>query len=359
MKKAILVLSDGTTYEGTGFGAESVRVGELVFCTGMTGYQEALTDPSYAGQILAMCYPLIGNYGVSADDSESKHIWVEGFAVREACAEPQHARSVKTIDRFLEDEGTGGISGIDTRALVRRIRSHGVMPAAIAVYDGKAPDAGDLLAKARALDYGKIDFVERVSCKNAEELVAKKEERRVVLLDCGAKGSIAKELLARNVSVTIVPAKTSSEQILSYEPDGLLVSNGPGDPALLGYAIATLRELLGKLPVFGVCLGHQILTHAVGGSTYKLKFGHRGANHPVKELRSGRITITTQNHGYASDAKSLPKGVEITHVNCNDGTVEGMRCIELPAFSVQYHPEANPGPYDSKYLFDTFKEMMK
>ncbi len=357
MKHAFLVLSDGSAYRGSGFGAEASRAGELVFSTSMTGYQEALTDPSYAGQILLMAYPLIGNYGISRADSESAKIHAEGFAVRESCKEPQHALSEKTLDRFLEDNGVPGISGIDTRALVRKIRDKGVMPACLAAYSGKAPDAEELAEKAKSLDYSGIDFVKEVTCGRAETISPEKYDKKVVLLDCGAKGSIAKELVSKGVSVTIVPASTPANDILAYEPDGFVISNGPGNPALLSYAINTTRDLLGKLPIFGICLGNQILAHALGGTTYKLPFGHRGANQPVKDLRTGRVFITTQNHGFA--VRDLPAGAEVTHRNCNDGTVEGLAHADLRAFSVQYHPEANPGPYDSRHLFNDFLGMIR
>ena len=356
-KKALLVLRDGSCFRGSGFGAEATSVGELVFNTGFCGYQEALTDPSYAGQILTLTYPLVGNYGVNSEDFESEKVQVGGFVVREVCNEPQHMKSREGLDGFLERFGVPGIYGVDTRAIVRRIRNAGVMPSCLSVYSGREPEYGELLEKARKLDYSKIDFVELVASKKRKEY-AVRGEKKVVLIDCGVKMSIVRELLKRNISVIQVSPKTSSKEILSLKPDGIVISNGPGDPALLGYIAKTTRELMRKLPIFGICLGHQIIAHAVGGKTFKLKFGHRGSNHPVKELESGRVYITSQNHGYAVDAKSLPKEFVVTHTNCNDGTVEGMRHKELPVFSVQYHPEANPGPLDSRYLFDKFKDVI-
>jgi carbamoyl-phosphate synthase small subunit len=350
-KKALLVLRDGSVFSGRGFGAEATSVGELVFNTNFCGYQESLTDPSYAGQILTATYPLIGNYGVNSNDFESDKIQVSGFVIRELCKRPSHMDSKETLDEFLKDFNVPGIYNVDTRAIVRRIRSLGVMPACISVYS-RRQDVKVLLKKAMELDYSKIDFVGKVTTKKRKEYAA--GEKRVVLIDCGVKMSIIRELLSRNISVVSVPAGTSTREVLSLEPDGILISNGPGDPALLSKLSKTTGELMRKLPVFGICLGHQVIAHAVGGKTFKLKFGHRGGNHPVKDLESGRVYITSQNHGYAVDERSLPKGFVITQRNLNDMTVEGMRHKELPVFSVQYHPEANPGPLDSRYLFDKF-----
>lgn len=356
--KGVLVLKDGSIYAGEGFGAEAVAVGELVFSTTMTGYQEALTDPSYAGQILMPTYPLIGNYGVNEEDYESRRIWARGFVVRERCEGFEHAKARGSIDEFLKRFGVPGISGLDTRAIVRKIRSQGVMPACIAAYEGEV-DFNALLAKARALDYSSIDFVREVSEQGAKVYGKGQSGKKVVLIDCGTKMNIVRELDARGVQVVSVNCTASADEIRKHEPDGLLISNGPGDPALLGYVASTVKQFIGRMPVFGICLGIQVLAHAVGGKTYKLKFGHRGANHPVKDLASGRVRITTQNHGFAVDAKSLPKEYVITQVNGNDGTVEGMRHESLPVFAVQYHPEAHPGPRDSEYLFDEFVKMMK
>ena len=352
-RKGVLVLGDGSVYYGAGFGASAVSVGELVFNTSMTGYQEALTDPSYAGQILTLTYPLVGNYGISDTDFESDAIHARGFVVREACAHPVHSKSKESIDSFLKRNDVPGIAGIDTRALVRKLRSFGVLPACIAVDSGKM-DVRELLEKARGLDYSAINFVEQVSPKGAREFGP--GAKTVVLIDCGAKMSIIRELLKRNVRVVALPHDVKVGGILKYEPDGVVISNGPGDPARLGYIARTVRCLMKKLPVFGICLGNQILARAGGARTYKLKFGHRGSNHPVKDLRTGRVYITSQNHGFAVDERTLPREFEVTHINCNDGTVEGIRHKKLPAYAVQYHPEANPGPYDSGYLFDEFVE---
>ncbi|RLG20040.1 carbamoyl phosphate synthase small subunit [Candidatus Micrarchaeota archaeon] len=354
--KAVLVLKDGSVYKGKGFGAEAGAVGELVFSTCMTGYQEALTDPSYAGQILMPTYPLIGNYGVNEEDSESRHIWARGFVVRERSGYYEHARAKESIHEFLKRNGIPGISGIDTRAVVRKIRKEGVMPACLATYE-KEVDYKELLEKAKGLDYSSNDFVREVSEKGVKEYGG--GEKSIVLIDCGVKQNIIRELNARKVKVLSVNCTTKAEEIRKLEPDGIVISNGPGDPNLLGYVASALKPFIGKLPVFGICLGLQVLAHAVGGKTYKMKFGHRGANHPVKELRSGKVRITTQNHGFAVDPKSIPKDYEITHVNVNDNTVEGMRHKSLPVFAVQYHPEAHPGPRDSEYLFDEFVKSMK
>ena len=355
-KKAVLVLSDGSVFHGEGFGAVGTRAGELVFNTSMTGYQEALTDPSYAGQILTLAYPLIGNYGIDNTSFESSNVWVEGFVVKEACFSPSHRNSAKGIDEFLSEHGIPGISGLDTRAVVRRIRSFGVLPACISVYEGDA-DEGELLKMAREVNYSETDFVAKVTSKNVKEWG--EGEKSVALIDCGTKLSIIRELNKRNVRAISVPAFTSSAEILSNDVDGIVISNGPGDPALLGDISKNISELFGKLPIFGVCLGNQLLGQAGGAKTYKLPFGHRGSNQPVIELESKRVYITSQNHGYAIDERTLPKEFEVSHRNCNDGTVEGITHKELPIFSVQYHPEASPGPRDSSYLFDKFVKCLR
>ncbi len=350
------MLSDGSVFQFPGFGAYSTRIGELVFNTSMTGYQEALTDPSYAGQILTFTYPLVGNYGISKDDFESSKIQAEGFVVREVCDAPVHSNSVRTLDRFLEDEGVPGISQLDTRAIVRKIRNVGVMPAALQVAEKeKEIDTDALLAKAKSLDYSKINFVERVSRKEPETIGS--GSKTCVLLDCGVKMGIVRELNKRGIEVVILPYNSTPEEILSYSPDGILYSNGPGDPALMQKEAQGMKELF-DYPIFGICLGCQLMGQAAGGKTYKLKFGHRGANHPVLDRNLDKVVITTQNHGFALSEEGL-SGFRVTHVNCNDGTVEGIEHEELPIFSVQYHPEANPGPQDSGYLFDKFKKMMK
>jgi len=357
--KGILVLKDGSVYNGEGFGAEAVSVGELVFSTAMTGYQESLTDPSYAGQILMPTYPLIGNYGVNDEDNESEKIWVRGFVVRERCERENHAKSSMNVDAFLKKYNVPGVSGLDTRAIVRKIRTEGVMPAAIAAYDdGEEVDVVKLMEKAKALDYSSIDFVREVTCKE-KKVYNEGGKKKVALIDCGVKMSIVRELVARNCEVVRLPATASEKEIVACEADGIVVSNGPGDPALADYAAKSIKPFFGKKPILGICLGIQILAWAVGGRTYKLKFGHRGINHPVKDLTSGKVRITTQNHGFSVDAKSLPKEYEVTQVDLNDGTVEGIRHRELPITAVQYHPEANPGPRDSLYVFDEFVKQMK
>lgn len=349
--KGVLVLSDGSIYCGQGFGAETIAVGELVFHTAMTGYQESLTDPSYAGQILLPTYPLIGNYGVNAEDFESKKIHVAGYAVREQCIHPVHRKNAKTIDAFLKEFSIPGVSGLDTRSIVRKIRSQGVMPACVACYSDEL-NIAELIERAKKFDYSSFDFVEKVSTQKNEAF--KKSGKHVVLIDCGVKANITRELNSRNISVTAVNYKAKAEEILALEPDGLLISNGPGDPAVMAETASTVRKLFSKLPIMGICLGHQIIAHAGGGKTFKMKFGHRSANQPVKDLQTNKVFITTQNHGFAVDEKTLPKELKVSQINCNDGTVEGLQHKELPIFSAQYHPEAHPGPRDTSFLFDEF-----
>lgn len=353
-KKATLVLSDGSVFHGMGFGANARRVGEIVFTTNMTGYEESLTDPSYAGQILVSTYPLIGNYGTQKDWCESNRMQVEGYAVRELCRTPRHAKSAAALHKRMEDAGIPGICGIDTRCLVRKIRTVGVMPACLSVSE-RDEDAQELLALAKKLDYSKINFVEKVSVGKATSYG--KGNRRVVLLDYGVKMGIVRELNSRGVEVVVVPFSTTAEEVLSYSPAGVVVSNGPGDPSLLVKESLELKKLY-HLPMFGICLGIQLLAQSAGARTFKLKFGHRGGNHPVLDIGANRVAITTQNHGYAVEEKTIPKEFEVTHRNLIDGTVEGMRHNELPIFAVQYHPEANPGPCDSKHLFDKFVKMI-
>ncbi len=353
--KAVLVLSAGSIFFGKGFGATERRVGEIVFTTNMTGYEESLTDPSYAGQILVSTYPLIGNYGMQPEWCESSQIQVEGYAIRELCASPKHVKSASNLGKRMEDAGIPGIWGIDTRFLARQIRKSGVMPACLSVYD-KEEDTQELLSMARELDYSKVNFVEKVSVGEAKSFG--KGSKKVVLIDYGVKMGIVRELNKRNVEVIVVPFNTGAEEMMGFKPDGILASNGPGDPALLVKESGELKKLFGKLPLFGICLGNQLLGQAAGAKTYKLKFGHRGGNHPVLDIRENRVTITTQNHGFAVDEKTLPHEFEVTHRNLIDGTVEGIMHRELPIFAVQYHPEANPGPCDSKYLFDKFVAML-
>ena len=356
-KQALLVLSDGTVFPGRGFGASARKVGEAVFTTNMTGYEECLTDPSYAGQILTMTYPLIGNYGMSRDWCESSKMHVEGYVIRELCREPRHVKSGKSLQRRMEEEGVPGIWGLDTRAVVRKIRSSGVMPACIAVFDkgdGTA-EKDEMLELAKKLDYSKINFVEKVSIGKATSFG--RGRKRVVLIDYGVKMGIVREMNKRGVEVVVVPWNASAEEILAFSPKGIIACNGPGDPAMLMKQTEELKKLM-HLPIFGICLGNQLLGQAAGAKCYKLKFGHRGGNHPVMDLREKKVIITTQNHGYAVDEKGLGKEWRVTHTNLTDGTVEGIAHKELPIFAVQYHPEANPGPCDSKYLFDRFAAMI-
>lgn len=353
--RAKLALEDGTIFEGIAFGAKGERAGEVVFNTGMTGYQEILTDPSYCGQIVTMTYPLIGNYGINDDDFESRRPFVRGFVVREFCQEPSNWRARQTIAEYLEENGIVGIAGIDTRALTRRIRIHGAMRGIITTED-LSPQ--ELMEKVQAVpDISSQDLVAEVTIKESYRLEGGRF--RVVLMDFGAKLNIARELHRRGCDVTVVPAYTPAEEILALEPDGIMLSNGPGDPQQVPYAVETVRRLIGKKPIFGICLGHQIIGIALGAATYKLKFGHRGSNHPVKDYLTGKVYITSQNHGFVVDDRTLPDDVIVTHRNLNDGSVEGLMHRELPLFSVQYHPEAAPGPWDSAYLFDRFIEMME
>ena len=351
--RATLVLNDGTVLKGTGFGAKAERSGELVFNTSMTGYQEALTDPSYAGQILLMTYPLIGNYGTNPHEQESDLVHPSGFAIRQFSPDTEHRQSEGGIHEFLKGMGVPGISGIDTRMVVRHIRDKGVMPAVLSVSDSE-PDMSRLRKKLD-FDYSAIDFVSKVSVKEPK-VFGKGGGKRVALIDYGVKMGIVRELVNRKCEVHVLPSSSSASDVRAHEPDGILLSNGPGDPAILSSAHGTIRGLEGYKPIFGICLGHQLLAHAFGGDTHKLKFGHRGANHAVLDKRSGRTVITTQNHGFA--VGKIPPGFELTHINVNDKSVEGMADAKRRIFSVQYHPEASPGPHDSKYLFDEFMKMM-
>ena len=354
-QKAILVLEDGSVYEGYSFGAEVSAYGEVVFNTSMTGYQEMLTDPSYAGQILVPTYPLIGNYGVNEQDFESRRIQVRGFVVREECWQPSHWQSTTTVHQYLEDNGIPGVYGVDTRALTRRLRSQGVMMGAIAVDQSPEEALGQLKGLPR---YDDTDFVREVTTAEPYQWEPSRNESdsepHIVVLDCGLKYNILRLQCQQGCHVTVVPCTTSSEEILSLEPDGILLSPGPGDPDLLDYLAETVRGLVGKKPMMGICLGNQIFHKAFGGRHFKLKFGHRGGNHPVRELATGAVHITAQNHGYAADPSTLSDELEITHINLNDGTVEGLRHKELPIFSIQYHSEASPGPLDNVYLFTKF-----
>ena len=360
--KAILALADGTVFEGEQFGATGETVGEVVFNTSMTGYQEILTDPSYKGQIVTMTYPLIGNYGCNEADVESIGPQVEGFVVREYSAYYSNWRSKWSLGSYLAEHDIIGIQGIDTRALTRRLRVHGVMNGCLSTEDLN-PES--LVTKAKAW-HGLVgwDLVQRVTCLNSYAWQRPEENNsppkyRVIALDFGIKYNILRQLTEHGCEVQVVPARTTAEEILAAEPDGVFLSNGPGDPMPIDYAIQTIRTLMGKKPIFGICLGHQLLGLALGGKTFKLKFGHRGANQPVKHLETDRVEITAQNHGFCVDIDSLPNSVDVTHVNLNDDTLEGIQHREYPIFSVQYHPEASPGPHDASYLFSRFTEMME
>ncbi len=350
MKKGYLILQDGRVFEGVRFGAETDTVGELVFTTGMCGYIETLTDPSYAGQIVMQTYPLIGNYGIIREDFEGA-CCVRGYVVREWCDAPSNFRTDCDLDTFLKEQGVPGLYGVDTRELTRIIREHGVMNAAIC--DEVPADLTPIET------YAVTGVVEAVSCREASVHPAEGEERfRVSLLDYGAKRNIVRELQKRGCTVTVLPATTSAEEILAADPNGVMLSNGPGDPAENVYQIEQIRKLLGKVPMFGICLGHQLTALAAGGSTYKLKYGHRGVNQPVRDVEGVRTYITSQNHGYAVDSDTVKLG-RVRFANANDGTCEGIDYPELKAFTVQFHPEACTGPKDTSFLFDQFVELMK
>ncbi len=358
MKKAILLLADGKIFTGTVFGAEGETVGEVCFNTGMTGYQEILTDPSYCQQIVTMTAPHIGNYGINFEDIESDNIQVAGFVVKEESPIVSNWRSKSSLGEYLRSENITGIQGIDTRALTIHIRDNGAMNGIISAID---MDIKSLKEKLNAVpDMEGLDLAKDVSCE--KKYSWKKNQigkYNVVAIDFGIKYNILRLLENHNCNITVLPANVSSAEIFALNPDGVFLSNGPGDPAAVKYAIETVKAIIGKIPIFGICLGHQILAIALGAKTFKLKFGHRGINHPVKNIETGIIEITSQNHGFAVDLDSLPKNVISTHINLNDNTSEGIRCAELAAFSVQYHPESNPGPHDSRYLFKNFIELMK
>ncbi|HRK20359.1 MAG TPA: glutamine-hydrolyzing carbamoyl-phosphate synthase small subunit [Fimbriimonadaceae bacterium] len=363
---AHLILSDGAVFEGKALGAVGETAGEVVFNTGMTGYQEILTDPSYAGQIVMLTYPLIGNYGINEDDFESDRLQPTGFIVREACDQPSNWRSAKTLHQLLEERGMVAIQGLDTRAITKRIRSAGVTMGAITTGDPQA--AFDKLKTGQT--YDETDFVYSVTTKapykwgrsGRESVEAPDDEQRprLAVIDCGLKFNILRRFWQAGCRPIVLPATATAEEVLAWNPDGILLSPGPGDPARLGPVVETVKGLLGKRPMFGICLGNQLLCQAVGGTTFKLKFGHRGSNHPVKDLQTGKVTITSQNHGYAVSPETL-KGTAavVTQINVNDETVEGIAVPDLNASSIQYHPEAAPGPWDSRPYFPEFVERMK
>jgi carbamoyl-phosphate synthase small subunit len=357
--KAILLLEDGTVFPGENFGAQGEVFGEVVFNTSITGYQEIITDPSYKGQIVTMTYPLIGNYGVNVEDVESRQPWLEGFVVKELSTVRSNWRSSLSLDEYLKKNNIVGIQGIDTRALTRHIRLHGAMPAAISTKDFTEQGLMKKLKAAPRLEG--VDLVKEVTCNASYEWKekGKAKDYKVVVLDCGVKFNILRNLSRIGARAQVVPAKTSAEDILKLKPDGVLLSNGPGDPAAVTYVIETVRQLIGRVPIFGICLGHQMLGLALGGETFKLKFGHHGGNHPVKDLKTGKIAITAQNHGFCVKIKSIAcKGTVLTHLNLYDHTAEGLENKKLKLFSVHYHPEAGPGPHDAEYLFYKFKDLM-
>ena len=388
MSKAILALEDGRSFEGEAFGATGSSFGEACFNTSMTGYQEVLTDPSYRGQIVAMTYPLIGNYGINELDNESKGPHVRGFVIEELCEAPSNWRSETSLDEYLAANNIIGIQGIDTRALTKHLREAGAMRALLTTEDitpedacAKAADSPsmvgmDYVKEVTAAEPYRWDPEDQLSREwtlpnltlrpddvqaNGEDhfLPLPEPKYHIVAYDFGIKHNILRNLRQHGFTVDVVPATTSAADVLARNPEGVFLSNGPGDPDALDYIHGEIRELLGKVPIFGICLGHQILSHALGGSTFKLKFGHRGGNQPVKDLRSGKVSITSQNHGFAVDGEKLPEEVEITHINLNDNTVEGLRHKVHPAFSVQYHPEAAPGPHDAAYFFDEFAKLIE
>jgi carbamoyl-phosphate synthase small subunit len=370
-KKAILVLEDGSVYEGHSFGSTTTTYGEVVFDTSMAGYQEMLTDPSFAGQILVPTYPLIGNYGINEFDFESKQIQVRGLAVREHCPRPSHWQSTRTLHEFLLAYGIPGITGIDTRALTRHIRLEGAMMGTVT----SEMTAEEALEELKTLPrYDVTDFVRQVSTEKAYEWqsnmpatatmpclslrgASATKQSHIAVIDYGLKYSILRILSRLGCQATAIPCTASAKDILALNPDGIVLSPGPGNPALLGDIADTVRKLLGRKPIMGICLGHQLIGKALGAQTFKLKFGHRGGNHPVRDLATDRVYITAQNHGYALDPNTLKGGLEISQINLNDGTVEGLRHRDLPILSIQYHSEAAPGPLDSMHLFERFLEM--
>lgn len=355
--KGYLVLEDGTVFQGRSFGAETERTGEVVFNTSMVGYVKSLTDPSYKGQILCNTFPMQGNYAVSDSWMQSDRIQAEGFLVRSYSDFSWHMKGEKSLSDFLKEHGTPALTGIDTRELTRKLRTHGVMNGIISIGES---DPDELLEKVKkAPKMGEEDLVKKVTCKEPFVREPRKQEGKVALVDLGVKRSIISNLVSRGMKVTVFPADTDYKRILDSDPDGLVFSPGPGDPAVLDYVRNTIKKLYDKFPLYGICLGHQVLGLAAGGKTEKLKFGHRGANQPVKDLKKNWVVITSQNHGYVVNAESVSDSFDITHINLNDRTVEGMIHKELPVFTTQFHPEASPGPWDSLYMFDDFVRVVK
>jgi carbamoyl-phosphate synthase small subunit len=367
--QAKLALEDGTVYTGRAFGATGEKFGEVVFNTSMTGYQEVLTDPSYTGQIVCMSYPLIGNYGINSEDTESTRARVEGFIVRECSPVVSNYRATGDLDSYLREQGVVGLEGIDTRALVRRLRVVGAMKGILSTTD---LDSVSLVAKARAspsivgrdlvrevVPPGPFHWQQGFSNSLVSYLPPRPATHHVVALDYGMKHNILRCLVQVGCRVTVLPGTATADEVKAHNPDGVFLSNGPGDPAPLRYAVDTIRDLIGYKPMFGICLGHQLLGLSLGAETFKLKFGHRGANQPVLNQVTNKVEITTQNHGFAVRVDNLPADLEPTHINLNDHTLEGMRHRHLPIFSVQYHPEASAGPHDSSYLFEQFRKMME
>ena len=358
-KHAFLVLEDGSIYEGYSFGSQDTTYGEVVFNTSMAGYQEMLTDPSYAGQILVLTYPLIGNYGVNDAYFESKQVQVRGLVAREHCPVPSHWQSISSLHEFLQSNGIPGLDGVDTRALTRRLRSAGVM---MGILTSEMTPAEALRELNDLPRYDSTDFVKQVASDKKyqwESTSGANLVHHIVIVDMGLKYNIARILAQLGCLVTVVPCTMAVDEILNLKPDGIVLSPGPGDPALLDYMTETVRKLVHQKPVMSICLGHQLIGTAFGAKTFKLKFGHRGGNHPVRDLASGRVHITTQNHGYAVDADSLKGGLEVSQINLNDGTVEGLQHRELPIISIQYHSEGSPGPQDNVYLFNRFLELVR
>ena len=370
---AYLILEDGSKFDGERLGAEGMAVGEVVFNTSMTGYQEMLTDPSYGGQILMPTYPMIGNYGINGRDWESGRIQVRGFVVRQDCDKPSNPDSVMTVDEYLRIHDIPGVSGVDTRAITRRLRNRGVM---MGVVTSDADVEVALAAINAAPRYGEEDVVAQVSVpqatpwrgqekhgapeqKGASEPASSEGRLKIVVDDFGVKYNILRELEQRGCDVVIVPAGSSADEVMSHAPDGALLSPGPGDPELLERSVETAKSLAGIVPLMGICLGHQVIARAFGAETFKLKFGHRGGNHAVKDLQTGRVYVTAQNHGYAVSSENLPDELEVTHIDLSDNTIEGLRHKSLPIMTIQYHSEASPGPLDNEYLFDRFVAMVK